>query len=238
MSVWSAAAQAIVELLGYRQKLLLEITLSGGDLHYCTGQDAMTYDGDVYKPRSMVLKAVRNDEVTSMRWSITIDDKSGALYTSWRDDHDQWDEAVINVHRYGRRPLGAWTALQSWSWRKATCSRDPMTGWFTVTMDGAAGTRPSAGLGVGTLTLFRFAPGPGDTLTVGDGDNHYQVYVGAGAGTDNPPIMGGQNPPYLYRLPHGSRGLEQAIAPGGDMEAISGGGGGTGAVSQNPESAI
>lgn len=162
MQTLTAAQQAALEQESQRVVAAVKIDLTT-DLLYCTGVNPVTLATVTYQPRGMEVSAINISDPTSSSATVKIDDLDGTVGTAWYTNRFTGVTATITeAIWYG----GAWEIVRTIPWLCTGVERTS-DGVVILSLSGAGGMKPRAGLELASRASFHLAPEPGTSIRVG-----------------------------------------------------------------------
>lgn len=155
-------------VLGYEDQIVvnavkLDLT---SPLYYCTGEVPVVLDSDTYTPHDIRVSSIPVGPSSSSRASVRLSDQDGTLATLWYSE--RFTGVTVTLLEAIMKD-GAWVITKTIPWVCTGANRDS-NGNLTLTLSGAGGMKPRAGLKIATRKDFRFAPEPGTTIRLYDGN--------------------------------------------------------------------
>lgn len=137
---FSEVQTALLSLRSGAKKFAVKIGTTT-PFYLCSGQDPITYDGDVYSPWGMEIGSI-NIAGGGRGASLTLDNVSGDLSTA--NFVETFSGVNIEIHFFLRRRTESWTHVISLAWTVESVSWNLET--LSLDLTWGVGTRPRAGL--------------------------------------------------------------------------------------------
>ena len=135
-------------------------------VYYCTGEVPVTLATEDYTPNNISVSSIPIGPSSSSRASVRIADQNGVLAAAWYTERFTGTIVTITEAIY---KTGTWVVTKTIPWVCSGAARDA-NGNVTLTLSGAGGMKPRAGLKIATRKDFPFAPEPGTTIRLYDGN--------------------------------------------------------------------
>ena len=165
-------------------------------LYYCSGEDAVDYDSQIYTPRVITAPKIRLAEMRSMGWYIVITDEDWSLYDDLDANVTDWGNFEVDFKKVIRVPgAQSWTLYNQITMTKTDTNQNMNNREMKINLSAVVGNNKRACLTEGSRTNFSLAPSPQDVISIGDRQT---------------------------RFPAGSRSRHEP--PGGEERRYSGGG--------------
>jgi hypothetical protein len=156
------------EALGYESQILVQGIKIGlaSPKYYCTGEIPVTLGGTDYTPRGLTVSSIPIGPSSSSRATVRLADQDSELALLWFAE--RFTGLTVTITEAILKD-GEWVITKSVPWLCTGAGRDT-NGNFTISLSGAGGMRPRAGLTVATRDDFPFAPEPGTIIRLYDGE--------------------------------------------------------------------
>jgi hypothetical protein len=133
------------------------------DLLYCSGLESITISSTTYTPRGLAVSTINVTDPTRSSATVTIDDLDGTIAATWYSERFSGQTVTITE---AIRDAGDWVAVQTIPWICTTAERRG-DGAFVLSLSGAGGIKPRAGLEIASRSDWHLAPEPGAAVQVG-----------------------------------------------------------------------
>jgi hypothetical protein len=156
------------EVLGYEYQPTVQGVKIGliSPKYYCTGEIVVTLASDDYTPRGLTVSTIPVGPSKTSKATVRLADQDSELALLWFAE--RFTGLTVTITEAILKD-GEWVITKSVPWLCTGAGRDT-NGNFTISLSGAGGMRPRAGLTVATRDDFPFAPEPGTIIRLYDGE--------------------------------------------------------------------
>jgi hypothetical protein len=134
-------------------------------VYYCTGDIPVTLASNTYTPRGMTVGSIPVGPSKSSRASVRLADQDSILAAKWFAE--RFTGVIVTITEAIMKE-GVWVVTKTVPWVCTGVVRSS-NGDFTMSLSGAGGMKPRAGLKMGSRIDFPFAPEPGTIIRLYDG---------------------------------------------------------------------